>query len=279
LVEKDYWIVFVLRKLVAKFGDLIIFKGGTSLSKCGGLIDRFSEDIDVLLDASECSSKTMMEKRTSELRKFLASLPELTYLRESSFPSKIYGKLFFSYESVFDEPGNTLLVEAGFRGGTDPNEVQEITSMIGELLIEKGKDPDEYKPFQIRVIHMNRTLVEKLFALASAYKTKELSKKTRHYYDTYCLLKKISLDQFVGTQEFIDIVKDIERVSKEYFGSDEDLSTLLKSHAFNLSDNEYHEVQKGYEADKELYFAGQPPFEEVYAAVCQGIELIRKSVK
>jgi predicted nucleotidyltransferase component of viral defense system len=44
LVEKDYWITMILKELVREFGDLIIFKGGTSLSKAWKLIDRFSED-------------------------------------------------------------------------------------------------------------------------------------------------------------------------------------------------------------------------------------------
>lgn len=48
-IEKDYWVSEVLRTLVATFPDDFIFKGGTSLSKAYGIIERFSEDIDVLV--------------------------------------------------------------------------------------------------------------------------------------------------------------------------------------------------------------------------------------
>lgn len=48
-VEKDYWISEVLRVLVAEFPDNFIFKGGTSLSKGYGIVERFSEDIDILV--------------------------------------------------------------------------------------------------------------------------------------------------------------------------------------------------------------------------------------
>lgn len=48
-VEKDYWVSEVLRVLAAAFPDDFIFKGGTSLSKGYRIVERFSEDIDVLV--------------------------------------------------------------------------------------------------------------------------------------------------------------------------------------------------------------------------------------
>ena len=52
VVEKDFWVCWVLKHLLADatFGERIVFKGGTSLSKVFGLIDRFSEDVDLILD-------------------------------------------------------------------------------------------------------------------------------------------------------------------------------------------------------------------------------------
>ena len=50
ILEKDYWVCFVLNYLFSKckWKDAFTFKGGTSLSKCFGLIQRFSEDIDLM---------------------------------------------------------------------------------------------------------------------------------------------------------------------------------------------------------------------------------------
>ena len=48
-VEKDYWVSEVLRVLARDFGAAFIFKGGTSLSKGCRIVERFSEDIDVLV--------------------------------------------------------------------------------------------------------------------------------------------------------------------------------------------------------------------------------------
>ena len=52
IIEKDFWVCFVLRMLFVEssFKGSLVFKGGTSLSKVYGLIERFSEDIDLVLD-------------------------------------------------------------------------------------------------------------------------------------------------------------------------------------------------------------------------------------
>lgn len=51
LLEKDVWVVCTLNTLfLAEFGASLTFKGGTSLSKAYGAIDRFSEDVDLTYD-------------------------------------------------------------------------------------------------------------------------------------------------------------------------------------------------------------------------------------
>ena len=52
IVEKDFWVCFMLDYLFhrCKWKEAFTFKGGTSLSKCYFLINRFSEDIDLILD-------------------------------------------------------------------------------------------------------------------------------------------------------------------------------------------------------------------------------------
>ena len=50
-VEKDWWVVQTLAAIFEmEVGKCLIFKGGTSLSKAWGLIERFSEDIDLAID-------------------------------------------------------------------------------------------------------------------------------------------------------------------------------------------------------------------------------------
>jgi hypothetical protein len=77
IVEKDFWICWTLDKLFAhpELSRILMFKGGTSLSKVFGLIERFSEDIDLILDWRVVSgenpltqrSKTKQEKLNKEI--------------------------------------------------------------------------------------------------------------------------------------------------------------------------------------------------------------------
>ena len=80
-VEKDFWVCWTLRKLfdLPEWGEHLTFKGGTSLSKCWRLIERFSEDIDIVIgrDAlgfggdkapEQAPSRKQMTKRLKALR-------------------------------------------------------------------------------------------------------------------------------------------------------------------------------------------------------------------
>ena len=51
IMEKDFWVCWVLKQLFLSppLKDHLVFKGGTSLSKVDGMIERFSEDIDLIL--------------------------------------------------------------------------------------------------------------------------------------------------------------------------------------------------------------------------------------
>lgn len=68
-VEKDWWITQTLSAIFGmEIASHIVFKGGTSLSKSWGLIERFSEDIDLAIDR-EFLGFTDIPKRKTNLRK------------------------------------------------------------------------------------------------------------------------------------------------------------------------------------------------------------------
>lgn len=62
-VEKDYWVTYALHHIFAdKIGDQVVFKGGTALSKCFSVIERFSEDIDLVVLKNEEESEYKLEE-------------------------------------------------------------------------------------------------------------------------------------------------------------------------------------------------------------------------
>ena len=92
IIEKDFWVCWTLGRLYAlpELADHIIFKGGTSLSKAYGLIERFSEDIDLTIGRSAphiCNTKNPMEADISqkERKRRISSVKEAA----QSFVAKI----------------------------------------------------------------------------------------------------------------------------------------------------------------------------------------------
>jgi predicted nucleotidyltransferase component of viral defense system len=65
IIEKDFWVCWVLQNLyvIDTWRDRLLFKGGTSLSKAFKLIDRFSEDIDLVLKVEGFPEEAMLEDR------------------------------------------------------------------------------------------------------------------------------------------------------------------------------------------------------------------------
>jgi hypothetical protein len=85
-IEKDFWVTWTLRELFAlrDWGPRFTFKGGTSLSKCWKLIERFSEDIDVVIDREFLGfgGETLSGKKLRRLREACS-----TKIRESLAPA------------------------------------------------------------------------------------------------------------------------------------------------------------------------------------------------
>lgn len=73
IVEKDFWVTWTLDKLFAhpELSHVLMFKGGTSLSKVFGLIERFSEDIDLILDWRVVSGEDPVAARSNRKQKVL----------------------------------------------------------------------------------------------------------------------------------------------------------------------------------------------------------------
>jgi len=80
-IEKDWWVTLTLKALFqTEFAEHLVFKGGTSLSKCWKLINRFSEDIDIVIDPAlfglaynESPSKSQLSNLKEKCCKFTSN--------------------------------------------------------------------------------------------------------------------------------------------------------------------------------------------------------------
>lgn len=267
VIEKDYWVTYILKNISkSEFKDEMIFKGGTCLSKAYNLIDRFSEDIDLLvIETDKTISKRQKELRLKNFRNFLDTISDIKYV--SGNRSDLYASFRYGFDTK-NETGvisKEVLLEPGYRGGIKPKiETKEITSFVEKELDGKLNEYDT-KPFDIKILSLERIFIEKLFAIKELFEKNTIIYKTRHYYDIYRLLQTKEIkDLLKNTDEIKNVVEDINDVNKKYFKIEPILWKDLINHKSIKADKDlFEKLNNGYINDKQLYFKEQPDFKTI----------------
>ena len=222
IIEKDYWVVWILEQLFSleELKPHLTFKGGTSLSKIYGLIDRFSEDIDLSIekdffgfgspdDPENAPSKKKQQLTLDNLAKVCSSYIQTKLLEDlkgaiavklgttegwSLFPDQEDSDaqtLLFEYPSETPKNGYIrplVKIEIGARSEHWPVSEQKIQSYAKDALKEKIHEPE----IRIRVLNAERTFWEKatiLHQYAHLPDDKKLPPRiSRHFYDFFRLL-------------------------------------------------------------------------------------------
>ncbi len=195
IVEKDYWITHSLYQLsVSEYSEKVVFKGGTSLTKCYADLHRFSEDIDIALLA-EGMSKSQIKKNLSGIESAMQNGLEAVDF-EGKRKSGNYRYTQFSYTSILSGGLQELYPHIRFERTSfmhpHPYKKLPIGTFIEKYLMEKGMkvvvDEFELNKFELNVLVIERTVVEKIVSLVRmSYEEgqKEMLTKTRHFYDLY----------------------------------------------------------------------------------------------
>lgn len=226
-VEKDYWITLVLSRLAkSKYVNESVFKGGTSLSKGYNLIERFSEDVDIAIinDNGKTGNEIKTIIRTIEKE----ITPDLTELQMSGVTSKgsRFRKSVFEYVSTDkSNQNNKLIVEVNSFANPFPFQRLTIKSFVFDFLIqtENEKYIDEYnlQSFEVNVLNKEQTLLEKMVSLIrfsfEENAVESISKKIRHFYDLYFLMKNPECAAFVASDLFKKQFDTILQHDREMF--------------------------------------------------------------
>ena len=237
VIEKDFWVCWTLNLLneIPELKGNITFKGGTSLSKAWGLIERFSEDIDIAINrkvfgqepphgAENATSNTQRKTRLEELEDKNATfikevlLPILHekiagHLNPADFTLRLIGKgnevnIEFEYPGTLkNELGGLLpvvLIELVPRADEIPNEERKITPIIYEVfedLLGEGS-------FNISTLTPERTFLEKLLFIHETLEgfNKGSERKSRHYYDLLKLYKAGVFERIINNRELLQMV-------------------------------------------------------------------------
>ena len=212
MIEKDTIQSMFLHEL-AQLELPFVFKGGTSLSKAYDLIDRFSEDIDLSMDCRPTQSERMKAKE------FIICIAEklgLTLVNPNDIKSRYdYNKYVFKYESMFADIPLEIIIETSFYQEVYTIEKHSIGSFVGKFCRERNiilPIPFDAAEFMMNVQTMERTFVDKVFAVCD-YKIHNMQDRdSRHLYDICKLLKRVTLDEQLD--ELIDEVRDDRMLSK-----------------------------------------------------------------
>ena len=212
MVEKDTIQSMFLYEL-AKSELPFVFKGGTSLSKAYNLIDRFSEDIDLSMNRRPTQSERVKSK---EIVISIAEGLGLSLSNPDEIKSRYdYNKYVFQYKSMFATIPLEIIVETSYYQAVYPVEKHVVSSFAGRFCKERNITlpiPFEAAEVLMNVQSVERTFVDKVFAVCD-YKIQNMQDRdSRHLYDICKLLGKVKLDQQLD--ELIDVVRDDRRHSK-----------------------------------------------------------------
>ena len=208
VAEKDYYVTMILRELSKRL-DYIVFKGGTSLSKCHKVIKRFSEDIDITIDTK--LSQGQMKKLKQAITEIASELGLLIPNIDETRSRRSFNRYILEYKSVaaeIDEAASAVvLMETSFAEISFPTEKMPVHSYIGDLMIEEAPDRLTYYNldlFDMKVQSIDRTLIDKVFAICDYYMTDRVRKHSRHIYDIYKLLPLVP-----QTTDFKKLVNEV----------------------------------------------------------------------
>lgn len=283
LVEKDYWIMHCLYGL-QQLGYTFQLKGGTSLSKGHQIIDRFSEDIDILIEPP-AGQHVMIGKNHDKpahrqsRKDFFDGLAQSIWIdgiteveRDSVFddvPDYRSAGLRLNYASVTEPMAGLrdgVLLEAGF-DQVAPNTSKDISSWLYDRAIASNVDIIDNRAKGVPCYDPGYTFVEKLQTISTKFRKQQADGTDpvdfmRHYYDVYELLLVPEVQKFIGTPEYID--------HKQKRFRQGDNQNIAENQAFILSDAKTKDVYaKAYERSSSLYYARKPAFEAILAEIAK----------
>lgn len=218
-VEKDYWVTLALNRIfTSDIGKEAVFKGGTALSKCYNIIERFSEDIDMVVLRNEAETGNQLKAKIKKISNVVAEvLPEVEaegITNKMGMIRKTAHTYAKTFEGQFGQVRDIIIVESTWLGSFEPYTTATVTSFVSEMMKANGQEAliEEYglQPFEVQVLSLERTLCEKIMSLMRFSFTEDpitdLNNKIRHVYDIHKLLQNVEINDFFNSPGFEDLL-------------------------------------------------------------------------
>lgn len=274
IIEKDYYVTIALKALSEKIDDMV-FKGGTSLTKCYQLLDRFSEDIDISYtaesgipgEARKKHLKRAVVDTMEELNLPIINIDETRSRRQYNCYraeyTSIYGLITILKPELVVETYVALLPFPTTKRLVD-NYIYRFLSKIDRLDIAEAYN---LMPFEITTQTIERTLVDKVFAICDYYMQGKTERHSRHLYDIHKIVTYVGI-----TDEMKRLVPEVREVRSN-------LSICPSAMEEVSVTNILYEIidKQVYKMDYENITLGLLFVPETYQAVIQSIRQLAES--
>ncbi|MGA3285095.1 MAG: nucleotidyl transferase AbiEii/AbiGii toxin family protein [Verrucomicrobiota bacterium] len=303
MVEKDFWVSWTLAVLFAhpEFGNQLVFKGGTSLSKVFGVIERFSEDIDLSVSPAflgiseesveQAGSRNKRTERMQELEKACIErvrdrfLPELERIASEVLGNRSGGAPWMEFQvdalthspvvlfhypctepSGFEYLRRFVKMEFGSLTDQRPVGTHAVRPWVAEVF------PKVFGDFRCELValELERTFWEKATILHAEHhrdRTKPIREHfSRHYSDMAALARHDVAERALARD---DLRQRVANWKSRFFAASWARYDLAKPGTFRLAPPEFRlaELEKDYHTMRDMFLAEPPSFESVIKTV------------
>jgi len=292
LIEKDFWVTVMLSLLFEKtsFKDHILFKGGTSLSKGFNLINRFSEDIDIILDWRQLGitdEEAFKERSNTQQDKFNKHVDSLgaDYIKNTILPeliSVIKENLTDDLKVFIEDDPHIICIEyvKSFKNeyllpivkleiGPRASRIPSVDKEVSAYIIEHYPSLFEKKSCLVKTITAERTFWEKITILHSvAMSGKCPVRYSRHYYDVYKFLKS---DIMKSVLTDLSLLEQVVEFTKKFYISSKGNYDTAKIGSLSLvpSNENISTLRNDYKKMGNMLFGDIPDFDSIMKSISE----------
>lgn len=286
-VEKDYWVTYALFTIFNnEIGKDTVFKGGTALSKCYKMIERFSEDIDLVVLRREGETDSKLKSKLKAVSTVVETvLPEVA-IEGITHKMGMNRKTAHSYNKEFKgdygQVRDVIILESTWLGYYEPYTTKSIVSFVGQMMLDNKQSEIAQEngllPFELLALEPIRTICEKIMSLVrfsyGENPIDDLKKKIRHTYDLHQLLKQEEFLKFFQSTAFDEMLLKVANDDVASFKNNNKWLVYHPNEALIFKDLEsvWNELKTIYNGDFKNLVYGELPKEE---AILETLKMIR----
>ncbi|AFL84703.1 protein of unknown function (DUF1814) [Belliella baltica DSM 15883] len=290
-VEKDYWVTYALFTIFNnEIGKDTIFKGGTALSKCYNMIERFSEDIDLVVLRREGETDSKLKSKLKAVSTIVETIMPEVPIEGITHKMGMNRKTAHAYDKKFKgnygQVRDVIILESTWLGYYEPYTTKSIVSFVGQMMLDNKQSDIANKngllPFDLLALKPDRTICEKIMSLVrfsyGENPIDDLKKKIRHTYDLHQLLKQDEFSAFFHSTAFNEMVLKVANDDVASFRNNNKWLIHHPNEALIFKDleNVWTELKTIYNGDFKNLVYGELPKQE---AILETLRMIQERLK